>query len=218
MGPIFQRVWFLVRPNCLVMKVGALTYSRFSFKFPRLIHTFEQCFSRTLMYVLDHCAPIHLQQVMYNLGHWQRLANKKLSWEDKHHTINGSTLLHLAIHGHGRSTVPDSTTADIQKAITCPGQLEISPIKAATHGLNLITLGSCHSICGQRKVCLDEARLFNIISQKHFYAYAARVTSQLIGLEDDAKSVRPKPLEISNWNGGTLMNGTHVPVDLLSEY
>ena len=141
MGPIFQRVWFLVRPNCLVMKVGALTYSRFSFKFPRLIHTFEQCFSITLMYVLDHCAPIHLQQVMYNLGHWQRLANKKLSWEDKHHTINGSTLLHLAIHGHGRSTVPDSTTADIQKAITCPGQLEISPIKAATHGAQLDNFG-----------------------------------------------------------------------------
>lgn len=67
--------------------------------------------------------------------------SKKVSWEDIHHTINGSMSLHLTVHGHGQSTVPDPTTADIQKAMTCTGQLEIFPIKAATHGFSFDNFG-----------------------------------------------------------------------------
>lgn len=67
--------------------------------------------------------------------------SEKVSWEDIHHTINGSMSLHLTVHGRGQSTVPYPTTTDIQKAITCPGQLEVSPIKAATHGFSFDNFG-----------------------------------------------------------------------------
>lgn len=38
-GPYLQAWVVVVRPNCLGTKVGTLTYSHFSFKYPRLIHT-----------------------------------------------------------------------------------------------------------------------------------------------------------------------------------